>query len=148
MVFYGALLTQVINSPGFLLAFGFSHESYVVSFCLFTKLYIYTFDFVLRIGLNYLSRTDEYQADMFAVQKGYGEPLLDSLIRSYADSLDVIWKSHIDVLLSSSHPDLLDRIDAIKLAMEKQPELRSFKRKEIEKIEQIKIEYISEGEEQ
>jgi len=65
----------MVNRPAFLLAFGFPQESYIVSLILFVYFYINSLDVILRLGLNWFSRYQEWQADMYAVQQGYGEEL-------------------------------------------------------------------------
>lgn len=70
-----------------------------------------------KIGMllvNATSRKDEYAADAFAVDCGFGADLYDAL-----DALDgVKTKSDFLSLLSSTHPDTVDRLAAIKKRLE------------------------------
>lgn len=63
--------------------------------------------------VNATSRKDEYAADAFAVDCGYGCELYDAL-----DTLDTVkTKSSFLSLLTSTHPDTVDRLAAIKAKM-------------------------------
>lgn len=65
-----------------------------------------------KIGMlivNATSRKDEYEADTFAVDCGYGKNLYDAL-----NSLDETkTKSNFFSLLASTHPDTVDRLKSI-----------------------------------
>lgn len=64
--------------------------------------------------VNATSRKDEYAADAFAVDCGYGVNLYNAL-----DALDgVKTKSDFFSLLASTHPDTVDRLAAIKSRVE------------------------------
>ena len=96
MVLFGTFLWLLTNKEGFLLSFGINHDSYFASFIFFVLLYKVSCDVPLRLGLRKLSRYHELQADAFAVNYGFGEPMLNALIRSHADSLDNIFISRLD----------------------------------------------------
>lgn len=70
----------------------------------------------VKIGMllvNATSRKDEYAADAFAVDCGYGNHLYAAL-----DTLDgVKTKSSFFSLLASTHPDTVDRLEAIKVKL-------------------------------
>ena len=70
-----------------------------------------------KIGMllvNATSRKDEYAADAFAVDCGYGANLYTAL-----DALDgVKAKSNFFSLLASTHPDTVDRLKAIRARLE------------------------------
>lgn len=72
----------------------------------------------VKLGMllvNATSRKDEYAADAFAVDCGYGEHLYIAL-----DSLDgTKTKSDFLSLLASTHPDTVDRLAAIKSRLDK-----------------------------
>ena len=78
-----------------------------------------------KIGMllvNATSRKDEYAADAFAVDCGYGANLytaLDALDGVKLDALDgVKAKSNFFSLLASTHPDTVDRLKAIRARLE------------------------------
>ena len=114
MVLFGTFLWLLTNKEGFLLSFGINHDSYFASFIFFVLLYKVSCDVPLRLGLRKFSRYQELQADAFAVDYGFGEPMLNALIRSHADSLDNIFISWLDQALNADHPGLLQRIEAVK----------------------------------
>lgn len=70
----------------------------------------------VKLGIlmvNATSRKDEYAADAFAVDCGYGSDLYDAL-----DELDgVKTKSDFLSILGATHPDTVDRLAAIKQKM-------------------------------
>ena len=96
----------------------------MVSVVLIICLFRISVDIPLRIGLNAFSIHQELQADKYAVECGYGEPLQNALIRSHAISLDPLFQSYIDSLLNESHPSMQVRVKKIGEALEAHPELR------------------------
>ena len=96
----------------------------MVSVVLVICLFRISIDIPLRIGLNAFSILQELQADKYAVECGYGEPLQNALIRSHAISLDPLFLSYIDSLLNESHPSMQVRVKKIEEALEAQPALR------------------------
>ena len=85
-----------MNLPGLLLSFGFNQESNIVSLMLFIYLFSISVDIPLRMGLNAYARYQEWQADMYATEQGYGESLQKALIRSHAISLEPLFVSSIE----------------------------------------------------
>ena len=73
MVVFGIFLQLLTNQPGFLLSFGFHHESYFVSLGLVVWLYTISLDIPIRaFVLNGFARSIELQADTYSVKLGYG----------------------------------------------------------------------------
>lgn len=124
MVIFGLFLLQVENSAGFLTSFGFHQESYFVSLGLFVWLFMISLDPILRVGMHLQQRYNEYRADSFATQQGYGISLQFALIRSHAENLDNLFTSSIDKWVNLSHPDLHERLEAIEMILNEQPKLR------------------------
>jgi len=61
----------------------------------------------MRIGLRQIVRWMERRADLYTVERGYGEVFKEALIRSHAKSLDLLFISPLDDLLNMEHPSLL-----------------------------------------
>ena len=74
--------------------------------------------------MRVLSRMHEYEADAYCVEQGYGDPLRDSLIRCSAKSLDTLFTSFIDHIMTAEHPTMQERLDAIEVILQEKPELR------------------------
>jgi len=123
MVVYGTLLWMLTNSAPFLLSFGFYQQSYFASFYLFTSLYLVSLDVPIRIGMRWISRWQEIDADNYAVSRGYGVEFKSALIRSYASSHDNLFTSWIDRALNDTHPTLCERLANIDAQFKADPSL-------------------------
>ena len=124
MLVFGLIMTFLINDASFLRNFGFYKQSYFISFYLFIYIYLYSIDVPIRMAIRVLSRVFEYEADAYTVEQGYGYPLRDSLIRCSAKSLDTLFTSFIDHIMTSNHPTMQERLDAIEKILEEKPELK------------------------
>jgi len=69
---------------------------------------------ILGLGMNYLSRRNEYEADAFATQFGLGEALISGLKKISVKALSNLNPHPWVVFWGYSHPTLLQRIKAIK----------------------------------
>ena len=80
-------------------------------------MFIYFFtnsiDCLLKIFFKWWSKKHEYEADAFAVELGYAKELESSLINIFATDLGLIFESDLDLMFNSSHPGLLQRLEAI-----------------------------------
>ena len=106
-----------------MLSFGFYQESYYASFFLFTYLWSITVDVPIRIFMRKHSKYLEWDADMYAVERGYGKVLQDALMRSHCVSLDTLFPSWVDDLWNSCHPNLHERLQYIQEKVDSYPEL-------------------------
>ena len=117
MVIFAAILQLLNNKASFLLSFGFHEESYFVSLGMFVWLFMVSLDPFLRIIMNWNSRRNELQADIYAVQLGFGLSMESALIRSHAENLDTIFYSEVEKWVFNTHPPLQERLAAVKSAM-------------------------------
>ena len=122
MVLFALFLTPLVNNHGLLASFGFTQESYVVSIFCAGLIWQVVIDWFVQILFMYLMRRDETEADLYAVERGYGHALRRGLIRNFGVNLDNIFCSRLDTVLSMSHPTLLQRISDIDAALEKRGE--------------------------
>ena len=125
MVVYGSLLWLLCNEPGFMHSFGFNQASYFISFFLFTWLWSCSLDVPLRIGLRAYTMHQETEADLYTVERGYGRVYIDTLIKSHAKSLDLLFISRLDELLNVDHPNLRDRLKVVQDAVANQDYISS-----------------------
>lgn len=65
----------------------------------------------------YLIRRFEYQADEFAVTHGHGKPLKEGLIKLFKENKGPLVADPYYSALNHSHPTMIERIDAIDVAM-------------------------------
>jgi STE24 endopeptidase len=109
------LLSWFIKNPGLFQAFGMEHLSIYASLVFFGILYS-PIQTALSILLNAFSRKFEYQADAFAVNT-YNQPesMVTALKKLSSDNLTNLTPHPWKVLVSYSHPTLLQRIRAINL---------------------------------
>ncbi len=112
IVFY--LLSIFINNRGLFDAFGMEKLSIHAGLLFFAFLY-QPLDMVLSVIGQSISRRHEYEADRYAVEtRGAPEALVDGLKKLSADSLSNLTPHPLKVLLSYSHPPILERIAAIR----------------------------------
>ena len=71
--------------------FGFDKGSYFISLFLFFKVYSVTIDYPLRKLYDFNTRSQEVEADEYAIELGYGAELRSALIRNYAKNLDALF---------------------------------------------------------
>ena len=71
---------------------------------------------IMGIGMNMLSRKNEYEADAFARDTYNGEALASALKKLSVDNLSNLTPHPFYVFLNYSHPTLLQRLNALKIA--------------------------------
>ena len=108
------LLSRFLDNPGLFAAFGMEHLSVYGSVVFFGFLYT-PIATLLAVGVNGLSRRHEYQADRFAVHTGTdAESLISGLKKLSVSNLANLTPHPVNVLLSHSHPPVLERIAALR----------------------------------
>ena len=108
------LLSRFLDNPGLFAAFGMEHLSVYGSVVFFGFLYT-PIATLLAVGVNGLSRRHEYQADRFAVLTGTGaESLISGLKKLSVSNLANLTPHPVNVLLSHSHPPVLERIASLR----------------------------------
>ncbi len=68
----------------------------------------------LSIGMNIISRKNEYEADEYAVKNYQAEPLIEGLKKLSSDQLSNLTPHPLFVFFNYSHPPLLQRVRAMK----------------------------------
>ena len=106
-------LGVILNFPIICQSFGFEEVNYFFAFSILTTI-SWPLSRVLDLATNKISRTFEYQADAFAADEGYGEPLIGALKQLSQDALTNLNPHPAVVALEYSHPTLSQRIDAIR----------------------------------
>ena len=83
---------------------------------LFSSLFFYTpIELVLSIGLNYMSRKHEYEADAFAAETiASPDPLISGLKNLSVSNLGNLTPHPLTVFLNYGHPPILQRIAALR----------------------------------
>ncbi len=71
------------------------------------------FSTILGLGMNYLSRKNEYEADKFASDYGTGPELISALKKLSSNNLSNLTPHKAYVFFHYSHPTLLQRIRAL-----------------------------------
>lgn len=119
MVLIVLSMTFLVNFEDIHLAFGFDNMNYAFAFILLMYLFLPFIGTFTGLITNFISRKAEYNADNHAVKEGYGADLINALkILSREDFADLS-PAKIIVLLSYSHPPMVDRILNIENQMEK-----------------------------
>ena len=111
LVFF--LLSIFLNSPGLFQAFRMQQQSIYAGLLFFGLLYT-PLELVLGIGMQMLSRRNEYEADRFAASTvPQPESMITSLKKLASHNLSNLTPHPFYVFLNYSHPPLLKRINAI-----------------------------------
>ena len=108
------LLSCCLKNLHLFAAFGMEHLSVYASLVFFGFLYT-PISMVLGLVESVISRRHEYEADAFAVATtGNADALIDGLKRLTVENLGNLTPHPLKVLLSYSHPPILERIRAIR----------------------------------
>lgn len=112
VMFY--ILSLFMNNRELFIAFKMNETSIYASLFFFGFLYA-PIDMILSIFGNAVSRRHEYEADTYAV-KTHGKPdsMILALKKLSAENLSNLTPHPLKVLLSYSHPPVLERIQAIR----------------------------------
>ncbi len=110
------LLSLFISYKGLFDAFYMEHMSVYAGLIFFGMLYA-PIDFFTGILMQKYSRSNEYEADLFAVETtGDYVHLSDSLKKLSMDNLSNLTPHPLYVFLNYSHPPILERVKAMKAA--------------------------------
>ena len=108
------ILSLFLNNSGLFAAFGMEHLSIHASLVFFGFLAL-PITALLAIGMNAVSRRNEYQADRFVVESGVdAEALISSLKKLSVGNLTNLTPHPLHVILHHGHPPVLARIAALR----------------------------------
>ncbi len=110
LMFY--VLSLFIGNEALSEALGASEPAFHLAIITFGILYS-PFTTILGLGLNVLSRKNEYQADAFAAKYGLGKDLASGLKKLSVKNLSNLTPHPTYVFVYYSHPPLLKRLEAI-----------------------------------
>ncbi len=106
------LLGQVVFSENMSLALGGTTLSVPLNIIGFTMLFA-PLSMVMGIGMNWLSRKHEFEADAYAKETFGGKPLAEALKTLSVKSLSTIHPHPWYVFVNYSHPPLLERLERL-----------------------------------
>lgn len=106
------LLAQFIFSENLSLALGGSEWSVQLNLIAFTMLFS-PISMIIGIGMNILSRKNEFEADAFARDTYAGKPLAEALKTLSVKTLSNINPDPAYVFVNYSHPPLLERLEKL-----------------------------------
>jgi STE24 endopeptidase len=107
------VLSRVVNEPALSTALGASEPGIHLALITFFMLYSPISELV-GIGMNWLSRKNEYEADAFARDTNDGKSLGNALIKLHVENLSNLEPHPAYVFLHYSHPTLLQRLNALR----------------------------------
>jgi STE24 endopeptidase len=107
------ILSLVIDSPLLAQALGSEIQSFHLGILVFGLLYS-PLSMIMGIGMNMLSRKNEYQADAYARETYSSEALQSALKKLSVDNLSNLLPHPAYVFFHYSHPTLLQRLSALK----------------------------------
>ena len=100
----------LVNYKNIHLDFGFNEVNYAFAFIMLTYLFMPFIGTFTGLISNYISRKAEYRADEQAVKEGYGNELIFALKKLAKEDFADLAPSKLIVLLTYSHPPMLERI--------------------------------------
>lgn len=112
--------SHFINRSEIYEAFGFHGEMPVIIGLMLFGGFSAPSEIVISFLMNLFSRRNEFEADRFAVKLGYGELLQSALVNLQIENKSNMNPDWMYSAMNYSHPPLLERLDAIKVAMDKQ----------------------------
>ena len=107
------LLSIALEYPAVSKSIGAVEPSFYMGIIAFGLLYS-PISFLIGISTNKFSRSNEFEADEFAREYGFGEHLINSLKKLSVNNLSNLTPHKLYVFFHYSHPTLLQRIAAIK----------------------------------
>ena len=82
----------------------------VIAFLIFS--FVYTpVESIVSLFMNILSRFHEFQADAYAVSKGYSLPLRKALLKLSLENKGVLWPDWMYAAYHYSHPPVIERLE-------------------------------------
>jgi STE24 endopeptidase len=112
------LFSLILNNDQMYSDFGFLNKSHFMGLNVFCMLYS-PIDVIYQTMLCVLVRWNEYQADRFSVGLGKGKELLSGLIKMFKDNKSELDPDAIVDMLKNTHPNLIDRTEAIRQSIKK-----------------------------
>jgi STE24 endopeptidase len=107
------LFSWLVSNPALSQALGVDVPKFHIGLIAFGVLYS-PLSFLLGIGMNLLSRKNEYQADAFAASFGLSNELVSALKKLSVNNLSNLTPHPLYVFFHYSHPTLLQRILKLK----------------------------------
>ena len=115
-VFY--LFSHIVNNDAMYTDFGLINKSYFIGLIIFLMLYS-PLSIITNALTCFMIRTNEYQADRFAVRLGKGNDLISGLVKLFKDNKGDLDPDEFVALFRHTHPDFIDRVEAIQAEMKK-----------------------------
>ena len=106
-------MSLLLGNKELSMALGIEETSFHIGILVFGMLYS-PISMVLGIGMNILSRKNEYEADDFAKTTYKAEALEAALKKLSIDNLSNLTPHPLNVFLGYSHPTLLQRMENLK----------------------------------
>ncbi|MFA9391349.1 MAG: M48 family metallopeptidase [Prolixibacteraceae bacterium] len=107
------VFSLLVSSPALSQALGVDEPKFHIGMIAFGMLYS-PLSFIIGIGMNVLSRKNEYQADAFAASFGLANDLRSALKKLSVKSLSNLTPHPLYVFFHYSHPTLLQRLNKLK----------------------------------
>jgi STE24 endopeptidase len=107
------IMSLLLGNKELSIALGIEQTSFHIGILVFGMLYS-PISMVLGIGMNILSRKNEYEADDFAKTTYKAEALESALKKLSIDNLSNLTPHPLNVFLGYSHPTLLQRLENLK----------------------------------
>ena len=111
LIFY--ILSIFISQTVLSEALGAGQHSFHLALITFSILFS-PISTIINLALNYFSRKNEYEADLFATQHFNGEHLINALKKLSMQNLSNFTPHRFYVFVNYSHPTLLQRIEYIR----------------------------------
>lgn len=117
-IFYG--FSRFMGRGDIYEAFGFQGEMPVIIGLMLFSCYLSPIEVVVSFLMHLYSRKNEFEADRFAVNLGYGELMQSALVKLQVENKGNMNPDWMYSAMHYSHPPLIERLQAIKTAMKKE----------------------------
>ena len=111
LIFYFA--SEFIFNSAIYNAFGLQESPVLLGLLIFQFVY-YPVELFVGFALNVMSRRNEFEADKFSCDLGFGEQLMNGLIKIHLENLGNLNPDYLYSTMNYSHPPLIERLEAIK----------------------------------
>lgn len=105
---------RFIFDKGLVAQFGYQETNAIIGFSVFSDFFFSTFSEVTGYALISISRSFEFQADRYAASRGFSRELQEGLLVIHKENKSYLENDWVYEALKASHPDVTERITALK----------------------------------
>ncbi|CAH0040647.1 unnamed protein product [Clonostachys solani] len=113
MLYIFSLFTLFVDNASLFSSFGFHAERpIIIGFLLFNDA-LAPLDMLVKLGMNWVIRTHEFQADQYACKLGYRDEMARALLKTHIKNLSSCDADPVYATYHYTHPHLTERLRAL-----------------------------------